>query len=385
MINANRPRHSPSDISRRDVLKASGGAMLGLGISPSEPRPPRTGGDEDRRSVILLTMVGGPSPWETFDPKPDAPDRFRGPFGSISTAIPGVRVSEYLPEIARRLGWLTLIRSVHHTAEPTHDAGLRLLLTGRSEPGQPLLGSVAARALGPRGGMPPFVVLPDLVGPVEGAARAGKLIPTSDPACDPLILGDSARFRDILGRDLVTERPASGAGFGSTRFGRDCWRAGRLVEAGTRLVIVNMATGLFGQVNWDAHGRRPFRSFADYHDTLLPAFDQGFTGLVDFLRSRGLLDSTLVMATGEMGRTPWINESGGRDHWPGVWSALIAGGGTRGGQVFGASDDSGQPRDRPVALAELVATIAHRRGADRSAQVAGEWPVQPASMAELLG
>ena len=377
-------------IHRRDLLRRGGAAAFGLGLARADLGSGRMSAGGAGRSVILLKMVGGASPWETFDPKPDAPSPLRGPFDSISTAVPGVWVSEYLPGIARRMGQLSIIRSVYHDGDPTHDAGLRLLETGRPEPGRPSLGTIAALELGSRGGMPPLVVLPGLVEPVEEAARDRRWSPPLDPALAPFVVGanagsrrfdpdrlldrvrrwgDRAASQGLTGADAWTgpargsswdwsaTRPATQAAFGSTWFGRNCWLAGRLVEAGTRSVVVNMATSLYGQVNWDAHGRHPFRTWDDYRDHLLPALDQGFSGLVDFLRSRGLLESTLVIATGEMGRTPWINESGGRDHWPGVWSALVAGGGTSGGQVIGASDPDGRPRDRPVAVAELVATV----------------------------
>ena len=408
MTDSSRPQAPPIEINlihRRDLIKGGGAAaVFGLGIGQVDAVSEQVSANVDHRSVIVLTMVGGASPWETFDPKPDAPDQIRGPFGSISTAVPGVRVSEFLPGIARRMGQLALIRSVYHDGDPTHDVGLRLLETGRSGPGYPRVGTVAALELGSRGGMPPFVVLPNRVGPVEGAARMARSIPSADSTLAPFVVGadagsrrfdpdrlldrvrrwgDRAAGRGLMGAadtwtgpmcgsswDWNSARPAIRDAFGSTRFGRNCRLAGQLVEAGTRLVVVNMATELFRQVNWDAHGRHPFRTWDDYRAHLLPAFDQGFSGLVDFLRCRGLWESTLVVATGEMGRTPWINESGGRDHWPGVWSALVAGGGTPGGQVIGASDRDGRPRDRPVPVAELVATIRAGLGLARSGQSA---------------
>ena len=416
MTNSSRPQVPDNEVAlihRRDLIKGGGAAALGLGIGQVSPVLGQVSAGADHRSVIVLTMVGGASPWETFDPKPDAPDQIRGPFGSINTAVPGVRVSEFLPGIARRMNQLTLIRSIYHDGDPTHDVGLRLLETGRSEPDCPHVGAVATLELGSRGGMPPFVVLPGLVSSVEGAARAARSVPVSDPRLAPFVVGadagsrrfdpdrmldrvrqwgDHAARRDLIGAadtwtgpasgsswDWNTARPATRDAFGSTRFGRNCWLAGRLVEAGTRLVVVNMATELFGQVSWDAHGRHPFRTWDDYRDHLLPAFDQAFSGLVDFLRSRGLYDSTLVVASGEMGRTPWINESGGRDHWPGVWSALVAGGGTPGGQVIGASDRDGRPRDRPVPIADLVATIGAGLGLVQSNRSAA------APVGELVG
>ncbi len=128
-------------------------------------------------------------------------------------------------------------------------------------------------------------------------------------------------------------------------------------------MTVNMFTTVFNNVTWDCHGRQPFSSLDDYATEVLPTFDRAFSALIDDLESRGLLDSTLVVATGEFGRTPKLNRSGGRDHWPACWSALLAGGGVRGGQVIGASDrHAAEPIDRPITPAALVATMAESLG-----------------------
>ena len=132
-----------------------------------------------------------------------------------------------------------------------------------------------------------------------------------------------------------------------------------------RVVTVNMFDTVFGRVSWDCHGASPFSTFDDYARELLPTFDRAFAALLDDLERSGRLDSTLVVAAGEFGRTPRINASGGRDHWPGVWTVAMAGGGIRGGQVVGASDaHAAAPADRPVTLPDLLATIYHSLGID---------------------
>ena len=372
----------PGPMTRRAVLQGAGIGAIRLGAGRFEAS--RAERDRSPRAVILLLMVGGASPRETFDPQPDMPSRCRGPFGSIATAVPGVRVSEHLPEVARRLDRLSLIRSVYHDADPTHGAGLQLLATGRSDPATPALGSRVAAHLGATGGMPPFVILPDRVGLVGGPPTSPDLVGSLGPAFEPFVVGHAAasagNFDLIAGRarrwvERATARGLASAGgarpdwssgfetrasrdtSGRSDFERHCRLARRLVAAGSRFVVVPMASTVFGQPSWDTHGRAPFSAFDDLARHLLPAFDQGVAGLVDDLQARGLLESTLVVATGEFGRTPWINESGGRDHWPGVWSALVAGGGTPGGQVLGSSTPDGHPGDRPVHLGELVATM----------------------------
>jgi hypothetical protein len=135
---------------------------------------------------------------------------------------------------------------------------------------------------------------------------------------------------------LAEERDALRDAYGRNTFGQSCLLARRLVEAGVRLVTVNMFETVFNKVTWDCHGAAPFSTLDDYSGHLLPALDQALSALLDDLGAHGLLDSTMVVATGEFGRTPKLNAAGGRDHWPGVWSALLAGGGVRGGQVVGA-------------------------------------------------
>src|SRR5262249_38236760 len=269
----------------------------------------------------------------------------------------------------------------------------------------------------PRGPPPPSVLLP---GPfastgvaVPHGQSAGWLGPAFDPfhlAADPAAAGfdprgalDRARaFLDEVVDPLQARResvlapfPASEAdrvpsrlastafdigrepeavrdAYGATTFGLSCLLARRLVEAGVRLVTVNMVETVFHRVSWDCHGATPFSTLDDYARVLLPTFDRAFAALLDDLERSGRLESTLVVAAGEFGRTPRINADGGRDHWPGVWSVVLAGGGIRGGQVVGASDaHAAAPSERPVSLPDLLATIYQSLGMDATRRLTG--------------
>jgi uncharacterized protein (DUF1501 family) len=150
------------------------------------------------------------------------------------------------------------------------------------------------------------------------------------------------------------------------QFHANCWDAVRRIERGYGLVVVNSHSTVYGDESWDCHadGGRLNTTLSDYR-VFGPQFDIAFSAVLDRLADRGLLDSTLVVAAGEFGRTPWLNPRGGRDHWPGVWTLLLAGAGVRGGAVVGTSDKIGaEPADRPVSPAELVATIYHALGID---------------------
>jgi uncharacterized protein (DUF1501 family) len=150
--------------------------------------------------------------------------------------------------------------------------------------------------------------------------------------------------------------------------------ARRLVEHGVGLVTVNMFDTVFNEITWDCHadGGSLATRLDDYRDTLCPMFDQAYTALLDDLVQRGLLDTTLVVAMGEFGRTPQVNARGGRDHWPGCWSILFAGAGVRGGQIIGASDRTGSaPKDRPVTPAEVASSVYRALGIDRNTVLPG--------------
>jgi hypothetical protein len=372
-----------TDRSRRDFLRAGGLAALGAAsLGPSAGAL----GIEDRALIILL-LVGGPSQLETWDPKPEAPAEVRGPFGSIATAVPGIRIGEHLPRLARRMDKLALIRSLHHDAAPIHETGFQLVQTGRlagpsSEP--PHLGAIVARRLGARGGQPTFVILPGPIGQTGVGVSKGQSAGPLGAACEPVFHGGDPH---VLGAVSGRIREA----YGSDSFGRACLQARRHVEAGARVVVVNMFDTVFGRPTWDCHGHGPFSTLDDYARQVLPSFDRGLATLIDDLERLGRLDQTLILAVGEFGRTPRLNQAGGRDHWPRVWSAVLAGGGIRGGQVIGASDRSaGEPIDRPIRPADLLATIARPLGIEPGGTVptadGRTWPIldggQP--IAEML-
>lgn len=351
-------RGSGRCVSRRLFIGAGGLGGLGLSLSGANNVFAARSAAETERAVIWLMLVGGPSQLESFDPKPDAPAEVRGPFGSIATSVPGVRVNEFLPKLAQRLNHVALVRSLHHDAAPIHETGLQLLQTGRlCRLGQefPHFGAVAARTLDGRAGAPPFVILPGRIRHTGVNVSHGDSPDLPGPDAEVASL-DSARLRQAL--DLTGESRAVREAYGDSSFGRDCLRARRLVEGGSKVVTVNMYRDVFREVSWDAHGGGPFSTLEDYRCSVLPSFDNAYGALLDDLKRSGRLATTLVVATGEFGRTPRLNPAGGRDHWPGVWTALLAGGGVRGGQVIGASDShASEPTDRPVSPAELPATV----------------------------
>ena len=197
-------------------------------------------------------------------------------------------------------------------------------------------------------------------------AHASFDLTASDAKCAQIpihTMGSLARRHPRNPFDLSQEDNSVREEYGQTSFGQSCLLARRLVEAGVRYVTVNMFDTVFNRVGWDCHGAAPFSTFGDYSSTVLPSFDQTFSALIDDLHRRGRLETTLVIAAGEFGRSPRLNASGGRDHWPGVWSVVLAGGGVKGGQVWGASDAHATvPADRPVTLEDLAATIYHSLG-----------------------
>ena len=174
--------------------------------------------------------------------------------------------------------------------------------------------------------------------------------------------------------DIASETDGLRSRYGRNTFGQSCLLARRLLEHGVRFVTVNMFDTVFNEITWDAHadGGSLAVRLDDYKETLCPMFDLAYTALLDDLKQRGMLDTTLVLAMGEFGRTPQLNPRGGRDHWPGVWSVLFAGAGVRGGQVVGASDKiGGEPKDRPVTPAEVAASVYYGLGVDLNARLPG--------------
>jgi uncharacterized protein (DUF1501 family) len=371
MSNRENEGRRADSVSRRDFLQTSALTASALGLSLSAAR---TDAVREDINCILLFLVGGPSQLDTFDPKPDAPAEVRGPFRPIQTNVSGVQVSELFPRMATRADRFAIVRSVHHDDAPIHETGQQLLQTGRLSRGEvdhPHIGAVLSQLRGPRSAdVPPFILLPGPMGStgvsVSHGQGAGYLGPRHAP-----FWPDSAQPSDRL-------RSALDAGnaerYGPSAFGRSCLQARRLVEAGVRMVTVNMFDTVFNAPSWDCHadGGSLATNLDDYRRLVCPMFDQAYSALLDDLSEHGMLETTLVLAAGEFGRTPRLNARGGRDHWPGVWSVLFAGGGVQGGQVIGASDRLGaEPRNRPVSPAEIAATVYHVLGVPGDATLPG--------------
>jgi uncharacterized protein (DUF1501 family) len=403
-------------LTRRDFLRAGalGAGAVGLTLADlAGLHGAAAGGDVN---CILLFLVGGPGHLDTWDLKPDAPAEVRGPFRPIRTNVPGIEICEHLPLLARRADRWALVRSVHHDAAPVHETGHQLMQTGRLFRGgraYPHYGAVVSHLRGPRAGQPPWVVLPAPIGNTGVSVSHGQAAGCLGAAHEPFILhGDPARLderRTLLDAvdaahrafdaragatppaaarafeqvfapaarkafDIAAEPAELRSRYGLNTFGQSCLLARRLVEHGVRLATVNMFDTVFDQVTWDCHadGGALATTLADYRDILCPMFDRACSALLEDLHQRGLLQSTLVLAMGEFGRTPQLNPRGGRDHWPGCWSVLFAGGGIQGGQVVGSSDRIGaEPRDRPVTPAAVAATVYRGLGIDPRMPVPG--------------
>jgi len=350
--------------SRREFLSAAaaGAAAMTLpAIASGGFRSPRG----TAKSCIFINMVGGPSHLDTFDPKPDAPAEYRGPFRPIQTKVPGLHLSELFPKLAAVADKFSLVRSMHHTAPPIHEAGFQLLNTGRlfrDGPEWPNVGVVAAHLLSRQEWG--YVLMPDW--------RVSTGIDLSH--------GQWLGFLTAANRQISVSSPIrpGATGFGPDSIDYDLQRVCRdavgSVEAGAKFVSINSFPTVFDAPSWDCHadGGSLRTDLTDIRDTVAPAFDTAFAALLTDLDARGLLDTTLVVATGEFGRTPRLNANGGRDHWAAAWTAIVAGGGTKGGRIIGRTDAKGtEPTDRPVTPQELVATIFHAMGVAPDATIPG--------------
>lgn len=327
-------------LSRRDFLHSSAGLAL-AGIANAAASDTR---------VIFLTLLGGPSQLDTWDPKPDAPSEVRGPFATIPTRVPALRFTELFPRLAALADRFAVVRSMYHNAPPIHETGLQLLQTGglgTPDAERPSLSALASAKYGSAS-----VLLPGPIGftgvNIGHGQSAGSLGQDHEPK--------TVEF------DVTADR--SRERFGRTPFGDDCLRAARLVERGTRFVTVNMFQSVYDTITWDCHSAGgSLRSELTHYRQIGPMFDAAFAGLIEELGERGLLSSTLVVATGEFGRTPYLNRQGGRDHWAGAWTALLAGAGVSGGQIIGRTDRiGGEPTAEPIAAEELASQIRHAIG-----------------------
>jgi hypothetical protein len=343
-------------VSRRDFLRVGGLSVVGL----SQPALARAVAAFAHRRAILILMTGGPSQLETFDPKPEAPSSIRGPFKSIETAVPGVRFSETLPLLAQRANRLAIIRSMNHDAAPIHETGQQLLQTGRLADGGlifPHWGSVVASQSASRIGVPCNAILPALLSGTGVNAYRGQEAGLLGSEWEPAVVSS----------EIDSEPEAIRRQYGESQFGRLLLKSRQLIERGTRCVTVNLFDSLQQRTTWDCHADPHCgpATLNDYQSRLCPDFDRALSGLLDDLAQRGLLDDTLVIATGEFGRTPQVNDRLGRDHWTSCWSTLVAGGRVTGGKVIGASDaTASEPVDRPVAPGELTATLLDWCGAN---------------------
>ena len=430
-LDADRPVHFCDGFSRRDFLHAGTIGLLGFGLTHFLSLKARGAISQDKDlNVIQLFLVGGPSQLDTWDMKPEAPAEIRGPYKPIRTNVPGIEISEIFPRMAQIADKYALVRSLYHTAAAVHDIGHQIMQTGRLFQGgvvSPHFGCVLGWKKGGRGAVPAHVLLPKSIGNTGGGLPHGQDAGFLGKTFDPFVLNadpsdPNFKVPDLLPPDylvaLRTDRrrhwrqivdksirelesvpdarlydsnfnqayglmSSSSAreafelekesdkvrdAYGRNRFGQSCLLARRLIEAGVRYVTVNMFETVFDEITWDIHGSRPFSPISCYRDLVGPMFDNAFTSLITDLDQRGLLKDTLVIATGEFGRTPKVNPAGGRDHWPGCWTGIFAGGGIRGGQVIGASDAiGGTPKDRPVSPAEFAATVYHLMGLDLEA------------------
>jgi hypothetical protein len=420
-------------LDRRSFVKAGVLGASGLSLSQllrSEARATTSSQSPRQPSVIILWMRGGPSHIDMWDPKPNAPVEYRGEFGVSPTRVPGITLSDMLPMCGKIMNKWSIVRSLYH-GDAGHSSGDQICFTGYpsgpnpDENIYPSCGSIVSKQLGhlsPH--LPAYVMIPRLL-PGAGSAYLGVAHKPFETQADPAVPGpfklpnfsmpegvtlervgdrrgllkdfDQLR-RDVDGSgqlealdrfqrkawDILTSKAARDAfdldqepapvreryGFmpafdpkAANRCGAPAWSqrillARRLVEAGVRLVTVDLRW-------WDTH----VKGFESLRLGFLPRFDRAYSALIEDLEQRGLLSSTLVIAWGEFGRTPRVNNDAGRDHYPNVFSGALAGGPVQGGRVLGESDSKGAfPKLLPKPPQDVLATLYQHLGIDTSAQ-----------------
>jgi len=352
-----------ADVDRRRFLQA---ASIGAASLVLPSRIPGMSTQPTARNCIMLVLVGGPSHLDTFDMKPDAPSDVRGPFRPIKTNVKGIEISEIFPRTAKHADKYALLRSLHHNVSADHRSSLDMLDSGSisTDVFHPSLAAVMTRHFDIQNGILPHTNLTGTCRRLGEGFREG----TSGQAAFVVPAGYTKK--EVKGPRWL---PAFDSNrYGTSRFGRSCYRAIELIASGGRFVTIDMFDSLVNEVTWDIHGARPFPAISSYRDVVGPMFDHAYSALLEDLSRTGLLDTTLVVATGEFGRTPQINPCGGRDHWPHCWTALFAGGGVHGGQVVGESDDIGAyVRERPTTPGDVIATIYHTLGIDYRSRYEG--------------
>ena len=434
--------HPNSGLSRRQLLTAGGAGLLGLSLPQilAAESQAQTLGHGRAKSVIFLFLFGGPSQYETFDLKPDAPAEIRGPFLPIGCRTPGLLIGEHLPKLANVSDKFCVVRSMTHDFND-HSGGGHYIQTGRkwhvpvgggllaTPEDWPSIGSVVEYLDQQTPGgldreLPSYAVVPNWLGKLQESGqyrRPGQYAGWLGRSFNPLTtsvnkknLNDNPYWRNCSDEELtfsleglspevslqtlqtrvslldqfeqsrqqlessqpyeqdpirrralalvtsdktrsaldLQQEPAQLRDrYGRHLFGQSCLMARRLVEAGTRFVTVHY--DCVDGYSWDSH-----RNSDDVKKHLLPTFDQACAALLGDLDDRGLLDDTLVVAIGEMGRTPKANAQWGRDHWSTLFPALLAGAGIQGGTTYGSSDRQGAyPKDHPVSPEDLAATL----------------------------
>ncbi len=410
-------------VTRRTAIRAgllgSAGALLGNSLlaraaAPAPALKPKA------KSVIQVWLWGGPSHLDTFDPKPAAGNDYTGPLNTaLATNVAGIQIGELLPLLAKQADKYALIRSMTHGSN-SHETAAYTVQTGRASGGRDVFPGVGAVVslfkgyeAGYKGLLPPYIVLTELqgrfsesgfLGPrykpfatggnprdtrfvVEGVVAPGiseerqrarrellhqlntleRATTRVDPRLAAFAQCEQDAYEMILGDagkvfDLAQEKGDARERYGSTTFGQSCLMARRLVERGVPYVTINYK-------GWDTH-KQHFQSMR----RMLPELDRGVATLLADLKSSGLLDTTIVWVGGEFGRTPKVlweaPWNGGRSHFGAVFSALVAGGGFKGGQVVGASDARGEEvKDRPVHPCDLIGSMYELLGIDPEARL----------------
>lgn len=400
--------------SRRHMLKLGGGMLAGLTLPNLLAAEASAAAHRAKaKACIFIFLEGGPPQQDMWDPKPDAPPEIRGPFKTMPTKVPGTFFTEHCQKCAAIADKFTVVRS-HSHADNGHATGYYYVMTGRRAPfpdGEhpiptnehfPSLGSIVSREKGAVGTMPPYINMPHPMsagGPGFYGAEYAPFVIEADPSQPDFEVKDlgclegmtesrlGLRQRLLAGLektgqrtgrakamstyyakayDLMTSPEARKAfhiqsepeklreEYGQTQIGQCALLGRRLVEAGCRFVGID-APG------WDVH----FNCFPSLQGDLIPPADRAFAALVTDLEQRGMLDSTLVVMMGEMGRTPRINAQAGRDHWSMAQCILFAGGGTKPGQIIGATDhQAAAPTELPISVGDLRHTVMTLLGID---------------------
>jgi len=423
-----------SPISRRGFLAA--GTLGGLGLTLPELLMRQAMAEQKHydfvepkaQSVIHVFLPGGMAHQESFDPKPYSPLEYRGELGVIKTKT-GEVFCETLPQLAQRTDKFSVIRSMTH-GEAAHERGTHNMFTGyKPSPAlsYPSFGAVISHEYGPRNNLPPYICIPNVPNEYAGTgylpSSYGGFALGSDPARgnfkvrDLDLAGgvDEARFArrksalELVNNNFVSsvaadnvdamstfyqraydllDSPAAKEAFniekedagmrdryGRNQAGQRLLMARRLVEAGTRLVTLTYG-------GWDMH-----RNITGSIRNTMPPLDAALSVLLDDLSERGLLDTTLVMVSSEFGRTPKINADAGRDHWPKVFSVMLAGGGIKPGMIYGASDaTAAEPESDPVSPADLAATMYRLMGivSDKELMAPGDRPIEIVDGGKLI-